>query len=167
MRSQRDTQAQVHVVSEGSSRYRKLRLYASPVRQSFATCACNILLPSQCSRHILERIYRGVVSSAGKKMQKDQQKEPKSQDSSVNIGTMLRDGQPRFDSRLGKGKDFATASRPPREPTQSPIQWIPEIFNEVKRPEREAETHPQKMPMLRTLELYLHSLLYFHGLVLN
>jgi hypothetical protein len=49
-----------------------------------------------------------------------------------------------FETRQGLGIFiFTTASRPALEPTQPPIQWLPEALSlMVKRPDREADHSP-------------------------
>jgi hypothetical protein len=46
---------------------------------------------------------------------------------SVGIATGLRAGRPGFDSRQYNICLLSTALRPTLEPTQSPIQWVPEV----------------------------------------
>jgi hypothetical protein len=64
---------------------------------------------------------------------------------------------------------FTTASRTALEPTQSPIQWVPEALSlGVKRPEREADHSPPSSAAVKEcVELYLHSPIGLHDLVLS
>jgi hypothetical protein len=64
---------------------------------------------------------------------------------------------------------FSTASRPAPKPTQSPIQMVPESLSwGVMRPEREAEHSPQpRAEVKECVELYLHTPIRPHGVVLN
>jgi hypothetical protein len=69
----------------------------------------------------------------------------------------------------GKGKRFVfhfpTTSRLTLGPTQPPTQWAPgPLSPRVKRLGREADHSP---PRSRMVELYLHSPIYLHGIVLN
>jgi hypothetical protein len=54
---------------------------------------------------------------------------------------------------------FTTASRPALEPTQPPIQWVPEtFFLRIKRPVREADhSPPSSTEVKECVELYFHS----------
>jgi hypothetical protein len=54
---------------------------------------------------------------------------------------------------------FSTASRPALEPTQPPIQWVPEVLSlGVKRPGREAHhSPPSSADVNECVGLYLHS----------
>jgi hypothetical protein len=53
------------------------------------------------------------------------------------------------------------------EPTQPPIQWVPEALSpEVKRPGREAD-HLQRVRGQENVDLYIHSPIRLHGVVLN
>jgi hypothetical protein len=64
---------------------------------------------------------------------------------------------------------FTTASRTALEPTQFPIQWVPEALSlGVKRPGREADhSPPSSAEVEEYVELYLHSSLRLHGVVLS
>jgi hypothetical protein len=59
-------------------------------------------------------------------------------------------------SRRGKIFLFCTTSRPTLRPVQPPIPWVPG----VKQP-------GHVVPRSRMVELYLHSLIRFHGVVFN
>jgi hypothetical protein len=63
-----------------------------------------------------------------------------SRDSSASKETRLRAERPGFNSRQGlRIRLFATASRTAPGPTQSTIQWVPEVLSPwVKRSRREA-----------------------------
>jgi len=55
------------------------------------------------------------------------------------------------------------------EPTQPPIQWVPETISlVVKRREREADhSPPYNAEVKESAELYLHSPTRLHGVVLS
>jgi hypothetical protein len=75
-----------------------------------------------------------------------------------------------FESRQGLGIFlFTTVFRPALEPTQPPIQWLPEALSlGVKRPEREDDhSPPSSAEVKEDLELYLRSLIRLHGVVLS
>jgi hypothetical protein len=75
-----------------------------------------------------------------------------------------------FDSRRGLGIYlFTTASRTALGPTQPPIQWVPGVHSlGVKRPGREADHSPRSSAEVKELvELYLHSPIRLHGVVLS
>jgi hypothetical protein len=61
---------------------------------------------------------------------------------------------------------FSTSSIPAVGPTQPPVQWVPVLTSlGIKRPGRKTDNFrlvPKSMA-----ELYLHSPIYFHGVVLN
>jgi hypothetical protein len=70
---------------------------------------------------------------------------------------------PGFDSRHGEDISFSTVFRP----ALGPIQLVPGALSTgVNRPEREAD-HSHLVPRLRMVELYRHSLICLHGIVLN
>jgi hypothetical protein len=64
---------------------------------------------------------------------------------------------------------FDTMSRPALRPTQPPIQWVlgaPSL--EVKRPGGEADRSPPSSAEVKECaELYLHSPIQLHGVVLS
>jgi hypothetical protein len=70
------------------------------------------------------------------------------------------------------GKDkiflFSVASRPPLEPTQLTIQWVP-ILHPRKESGRSVKltTHLHLVPRSRMVELYVHSSIRLHGIVLQ
>jgi hypothetical protein len=75
-----------------------------------------------------------------------------------------------FDSRLGLGIFvFTTASRTVRRPTQPPIQWVPGALSlGVKRVGREADHSPPSSAEIKEfVELYFHSPIRLHGVVLS
>jgi hypothetical protein len=75
-----------------------------------------------------------------------------------------------FDSWRGLGIFlFTTASRTALRPTQPPIQWVPEALSlGVKLPGREADhSHPSSDEVKEWVELYLHSPIRLHGVVLS
>jgi hypothetical protein len=64
---------------------------------------------------------------------------------------------------------FTTASRTALGPTQPPIPWVPAALSlGVKRPEREADRSPPSSAEVKEcVELYLHSPIRLHGVVLS
>jgi hypothetical protein len=75
-----------------------------------------------------------------------------------------------FDSRRGLGIFlFPNASRTALRPAQSPIQWVPGALSlGVKRPGREADHSPPFSAEVKEwVELYLHSPIRLHGVVLS
>jgi hypothetical protein len=75
-----------------------------------------------------------------------------------------------FDSRKGLGIFlFTTAYRPALGPTQPPIQCVPgALFLGVKQPGREADhSTPSSAEVKECVELYLHSSVQIHGVVLS
>jgi hypothetical protein len=64
---------------------------------------------------------------------------------------------------------FAKASRPSLGPTQPPIQWVPGALSlEIKRPGPEADhSPPSNVEVKECVELYLHSTIRLHGVVLS
>jgi hypothetical protein len=75
-----------------------------------------------------------------------------------------------FDSRRGLGIFlFAIASRTALELTQLPILWVPGALSlGVKRRGREADhSPPSSAEVKECVELYLHSPIRFHGVVLS
>jgi hypothetical protein len=76
----------------------------------------------------------------------------------------------RFDSRRGLGIFlFTNVSRNVLGPTRPPIQRIPEVLSlGVKRPGREADhSPPSSAEVKECVELYLHSPIGLHGVVLS
>jgi hypothetical protein len=64
---------------------------------------------------------------------------------------------------------FTTASRTALVPTQPPIQWVPGALSlAVKRAGREADHSPPSIAEVKqSVELYLHSPIHLHGVVLS
>jgi hypothetical protein len=64
---------------------------------------------------------------------------------------------------------FTTSSRTALGRTQPPIQWVPGALSlRVKRPGREADHSPPSSAEVKEwVELYLHSPIRFHGVVLS
>jgi hypothetical protein len=64
---------------------------------------------------------------------------------------------------------FATASRTAPGLTQPHIQWVPAaLFPGVNRPGREADfSSPSSAEITNALELYIHSSIHLHGMVLS
>jgi hypothetical protein len=76
----------------------------------------------------------------------------------------------RFQSRQGLGIFlFTTVSRPTLEPIQPPIQWRSgAVFLGAKRPGRKADhSLPTSAEAKECVELYLHSPVRLHGVVLS
>jgi hypothetical protein len=82
---------------------------------------------------------------------------------SVTIGYGL-EGRSR-----GKVFLFSTSSRSSLGSTQSPIQWVPGALSPgVKRPGREADRPlPTSAEVKKKMDLYIHSPIRLHGVVLN
>jgi hypothetical protein len=78
-------------------------------------------------------------------------------------------GRSGFDSRWGLGILFGTVSRPALGPTLPPIQWVPRALSlGVKRPGREGDhLPPSSVEVKECMELYLHSPIRLHGVVLK
>jgi hypothetical protein len=93
-------------------------------------------------------------------------------DSSVGIalgyGLDDRGSMVRFPARLEIFL-FTTAFRTALGPTQLPIQWVPGALPlGVKRPGREADhSPPSSAEVKECVELYLHSPIRIHGVVLS
>jgi hypothetical protein len=89
-----------------------------------------------------------------------------SRDSSVGIA--LGYGLDDRGSR-GLGIFFTTVSRTALGPTQPPIQWVPGALSlGVKRPGRETDHSPPSSAEVKECqELYLHSPIRLHGVVLS
>jgi hypothetical protein len=63
---------------------------------------------------------------------------------------------------------FSKSSRPALGSTQSPMQWVPGALSpRVKRPGREADHSPQARGEVKNVDLYIHSPIRLHGVVLN
>jgi hypothetical protein len=82
----------------------------------------------------------------------------------INAGTFLQ--------HSGRGLRiflFTTASRTALEPTQSPIQWVPEAFSlGVKRPGREADHSPPSSAEVKNVWGYTSTLpIHLNGVVLS
>jgi hypothetical protein len=88
----------------------------------------------------------------------------KSRDSSVGIA--MGYGQEGRLSNLGGGKFllFSIAPRPALGLTQPPIQWVPEALS---GPGVKLISRLYLVPSSRMMELYLHSPICLHGIVLN
>jgi hypothetical protein len=75
-----------------------------------------------------------------------------------------------FESRQGLGIFLlTTASTSALGPTQPPIQWLPAVLSlGIKRPGREADhSPPSNAEVKECVELYLHSPIPLHGVVLS
>jgi hypothetical protein len=97
---------------------------------------------------------------------------PKSRDSSVGIalGYGLDNRGPRVRYPAGLGIfPFTAASRTAPGPTQPPTQWVPGALSlGIKRPGREADhSPPSSSEVKECVELYLHSPIRLHGVVLS
>jgi hypothetical protein len=63
---------------------------------------------------------------------------------------------------------FTAASRTALGPTQPPIHWVPGTLHlGVKRPGREADNSPSSAEVKECVDLYLHSPIRLHGVVLS
>jgi hypothetical protein len=94
----------------------------------------------------------------------------KSRASSVGIATDYGLDDRMIRVRIPRGAVlFDTASRPALRPTEPPIQWVPgALFLGVNRPGREADhSPPYSAEVKECVELYLHSPICPHGVVLN
>jgi hypothetical protein len=77
-------------------------------------------------------------------------------------------GQDGPGSILGSTKLLSTVSRPILGPSQSSVQWVTGTLSSgVKRQRRETDHSPHLVPRSRKMELYLHSPMCLHGIVLN
>jgi hypothetical protein len=91
-----------------------------------------------------------------------------------SVGTALgyrldeRGSRVRFPSGAGNFH-LTTASRIALGPTQPPIQWVSGVISlGVKRSGREADhSHPSSAEAKEWVELYVHSPIRLHGVVLN
>jgi hypothetical protein len=88
-----------------------------------------------------------------------------------HYGDYLQAGRPRSrSSSSGKVKNFlfSTSSRPALGFIQPPIQWVPgDLSPGEKRPEREADHSPPISAEVKKVDLYIHSFIRLHGIVLN
>jgi hypothetical protein len=95
----------------------------------------------------------------------------KSRDSSIGIalGYGLDDLGSRVRLPAGAGNFFTTASTTALEPTQPPIQWVPEALSlGVKRPGREADHSPPSSAEVKNVWRYTStSPIRVHGAVLS
>jgi hypothetical protein len=63
---------------------------------------------------------------------------------------------------------FSTASRPALGPTQPPNQWVPCALSQgVKQPGREADHSSPSSAGVKMVELYLHSPMHLHCVLIN
>jgi hypothetical protein len=63
---------------------------------------------------------------------------------------------------------FSAASRPALGPSQPLVQWVPAVISlGIKWLGREVTSYLHLVPRSRMVELYLHSLICLHGIVLN
>jgi hypothetical protein len=80
-------------------------------------------------------------------------------------------GRSGFESRRGLGIfHFDNVSRQAQGPTQPPIQWVPAAVSlGVKQPGREEADHspPTNAEVKECVELYLHSRICLHGVMLS
>jgi hypothetical protein len=68
-----------------------------------------------------------------------------------------------------QGRDFiflATASRPALQPTQLPIQWVMGALSVGLKWLWHVDDHLHLVQSLESMELYLHSPIFLHGVVL-
>jgi hypothetical protein len=86
-----------------------------------------------------------------------------SRDGSIGIGTGCGlGGRGSIPCRRKIFLIFSTMFRPALRPSHLPMQWLPNaVYQGLKRPER--ETHLKLVPMLRMVELYLHSSVRLQG----
>jgi hypothetical protein len=96
----------------------------------------------------------------------------KSRDNSVGtaLGYGLDDRGSTVRSPAGLGIfPFTTVSRTDLGPTQFPIQWVPGVLSlGVNRPGRETDhSPPSSSDVKECVELYLHSPIRLHGVVLS
>jgi hypothetical protein len=89
--------------------------------------------------------------------------------SSFGIATGWTTKESRLNSRQEQEIFLSSImSRPALEPTQPPVQWVPgAVYPGIKRQGVKLTTLLHLVPMLRMVELYLHSPIHFHGVVLN
>jgi hypothetical protein len=73
-----------------------------------------------------------------------------------------------FDSQQGQVFILFVASRQNVRSTQPPIQWVPRVISSgAKRLWREADHSSPSSAETRKVELYLHSPICLHGIMLN
>jgi hypothetical protein len=88
----------------------------------------------------------------------------------LSLGYGMDDRDSRFRLLAGLGIFlFTSASRTALGPTQPPIEWVPGALSlGVKRPEREADHLPPSSAEVKEyVELYVHSPIRLHGVVLS
>jgi hypothetical protein len=92
-----------------------------------------------------------------------------SQDSIVDIAT----GYGLDDRRVGvqvlvRARIFSISSRLALVPSQPPIQWVPGALSwGVKQPGCEADHSPPTSAKVKNVDLYVHSPIHLHGILLN
>jgi len=75
---------------------------------------------------------------------------------SVRVTTRYGLDGPGIESRWGR--DFPHLSRQDLRPTQPPIQWVPDLSQEVKRPGRGVDHPPKSSAEVKErVKLYLYS----------
>jgi hypothetical protein len=87
----------------------------------------------------------------------------------VYVATGWATEGPEFEFRRVKNFFFSKSSRPTLGSTQPPIQWLPGALSpEVKLPARGADHSPPGSDRgQENIDLYIHSPIRFHGVVLN
>jgi hypothetical protein len=92
-----------------------------------------------------------------------------SRDSSVGIATGYGPDNREFGTRFpAEARDFSLIHTVQTSlgPTQPPIQCVTDVLSPgVRWKERDLTTHLHLVPRLRMVELYLHSLIYLHGVM--
>ena len=67
----------------------------------------------------------------------------------VGIATSYVLDGPVIGSRGGRGRDFAHLSSSALGPTQAPIQWVPILYREARRPGRGVDHSPHLAPSFK------------------
>jgi hypothetical protein len=83
-----------------------------------------------------------------------------------SVGIATGSGFEGWGSIPGRGKRYSLSVQTGSEATQAPVKCVLGCFSGVKRLGHEAD-RSQLVPRSRMVELHLHSLIRFYGLMLN